>query len=298
MKLSLREHTVSSVLLEEFGESLKSIKVPSSRGCINEVYCYETDKRRFFVKINQKQSAGAFSAEFQGLESLRATRTIRVPQPYCFGDFPGGGAYLIMEYIPMKRIGLEALEKLGSQLGGLHALKKENRFGFHMDNTIGGTPQRNDWSFDWVRFFSFHRLKHQLDLVDNILEDPAIRDSGNELLDILPKFFEGIEISPSLLHGDLWSGNVGMDEEGLPVVYDPAVYYGHSEAELSIMEMFGGFPERFYTAYRRFLPKQEGEEERVLLYKLYHYLNHLNLFGSSYYSQSLSIIKTLISIHK
>ena len=123
--------------------------------------------------------------------------------------------------------------------------------------------------------------------------DDLLRDYGHKLLNRLPKYFEGKTVFPSLLHGDLWSGNVATDESGHAVIYDPAAYYGHYEAELGIAGMFGGFSEDFYRAYYEKIPKAEGYKEREGLYKLYHYLNHLNIFGRSYYSSCISIMKSL-----
>jgi len=147
------------------------------------------------------------------------------------------------------------------------------RFGWHRDNWIGGTPQINTWHDDWSTFFHECRIRPQLDLA---------RKNGFRLEE--PPRLENHHPQPSLLHGDLWSGNAGFIEEG-PVIFDPAGYYGDREADLAMTELFGGFPREFYAAYRKAYPLDAGYEQRKHLYNLYHLLNHLNLFGSGYLAQ-------------
>lgn len=159
-----------------------------------------------------------------------------------------------------------------------------------MNNTIGDTPQPNGWMDDWVEFFRERRIGHQLKLA----RDAQLSQLGGEVMEKMPEWFEGIgPIKPSILHGDLWSGNIGT-VDGAPSAFDPAVYYGHSEAEFG-MSWCAGFSDAFYDAYFEVLPKQEqGFEERRQLYLLYHYLNHYNLFGGGYKSQCVSIMKNLL----
>ncbi|EFJ43176.1 hypothetical protein VOLCADRAFT_66217, partial [Volvox carteri f. nagariensis] len=164
------------------------------------------------------------------------------------------------------------------------------QFGFPVDNTIGGTPQINTWSYDWEEFFRDRRLQPQLQMTG----DTQLKRMGENLCSNLHTFFEGIEVRPSVLHGDLWSGNIGS-VGGQPAVFDPATYYGHHEAEfgMSWCAGEGGFSPAFYSAYHDLIPRAPGFERRAELYRLYHYLNHLNLFGDSYYPQCATILKRL-----
>ena len=148
------------------------------------------------------------------------------------------------------------------------------RFGWHRDNWIGGTPQTNTWHDGWAGFFRECRIEPQLALA---------RKNGYPLT-FSSDLLRGHEPRPSLLHGDLWSGNAGFIDEG-PVIFDPAVYYGDREADLAMTELFGGFPLEFYAAYEKAYPLDAGYEQRKHLYNLYHLLNHLNLFGSGYLAQ-------------
>ncbi|MFT4551538.1 MAG: protein-ribulosamine 3-kinase [Chlamydiales bacterium] len=257
---------------------------PIGGGCINEAYCYSTDVGSFFVKINKNAAIQMFEGEVRGLKSLYESHSVRVPKVFFCDQLPNGGSFLVLEYIKLGTAREWTQRDLGGGLADQHLCTEESRFGFHVDNTIGSTPQINTWMEEWVSFFARFRLQYQLDLAFIKSGDELMRDCGHRLLDRLPGYFEGQEISPSLLHGDLWSGNMAVDEQGHAVIYDPAVYYGHHEAELGIMGMFGGFTEDFYKAYHEKIPEAEGFKERRELYKLYHYLNHLNIFGSSYYS--------------
>lgn len=172
--------------------------------------------------------------------------------------------------------------------------RTDKGFGFDMDNTIGSTPQKNPWTSDWVTFFRDHRLGYQLQLAEELYRDFDIVEKGRRLLDKLPYIFRDVKVEPCLLHGDLWSGNIAADDSGAPVILDPACYYGHNEAEFG-MSWCAGFGSSFYDAYFKVIPKQPGFEKRRELYRLYHYLNHYNLFGSSYRSSSISIIQTFVN---
>jgi len=138
-----------------------------------------------------------------------------------------------------------------------------------------------------VEFFKERRLKHQLQLAG----DAELLRMGNKLCSKLEIFFEGIDVRPSLLHGDLWSGNIA-DVDGTPCIFDPATYYGHHEAEFG-MSWCAGFEKKFWDAYHEVIPKAEGWDDRNDIYTLYHYLNHFNLFGNSYYTQCAQILQRL-----
>ena len=161
---------------------------------------------------------------------------------------------------------------MGRMLAALHR-HTNDRFGWKEDNWIGLSPQKNGWSTDWTEFFLEARLKPQAARA-GLLEDlPDVR-----------KILKDHHPAPSLLHGDLWSGNAGFTPDG-PVIYDPAVYYGDREADLAMTELFGGFPKDFYSSYRKEYPVDAGYERRKHLYNLYHLLNHLNIFGGGYLAQ-------------
>ncbi|CAH9098067.1 unnamed protein product [Cuscuta epithymum] len=179
---------------------------------------------------------------------------------------------------------------LGRKLAEMHkSSMSEMGFGFHVDNTIGSTPQINNWTQDWIDFYAEHRLVYQLRLACEHYADSTIYQKGQKLARNLRLLFQNVVIEPCLLHGDLWSGNIAYDKNGEPVILDPACYYGHNEAEFG-MSWCAGFGAAFYNAYFEVMHKQPGFEERKDLYMLYHYLNHYNMFGSGYRSSAMSII--------
>ncbi len=283
------EAAVSEALGEPFAITRRR---SAGGGCINEAWILEgADGRRLFVKLNAAHLADMFAAEALALEELARAGGPRVPRPIAHGT-AGGRAYLAMEYLPLGGRGDPAA--LGEALARLHAVEAE-RFGWHRDNTIGSTPQPNPWHTDWIEFLRHQRLGHQLDLAASQGYGGELYERGQHLLEALPAFFEGYRPRPSLLHGDLWSGNVDYTEAGEPVIFDPASYYGDREADLAMTELFGGFPRAFYDAYRHAAPLDPGYSVRRDLYNLYHVLNHLNLFGSGYLGQARALVDRLLA---
>ncbi|XP_035254334.1 ketosamine-3-kinase-like isoform X1 [Anguilla anguilla] len=163
----------------------------------------------------------------------------------------------------------------------------------HLRISCVAFTQVNDWQSDWVAFFTQQRLQHQLGLLEQSCGDREAQELWSQLQLKIPKMFEGAQVYPALLHGDLWSGNVAESSDG-PVIFDPASFYGHGEYELGIAGMFGGFGSAFYSAYHKKLPRAPGFETRKQLYQLFHYLNHWNHFGSSYRGSSLRIMRDLL----
>jgi fructosamine-3-kinase len=203
-------------------------------------------------------------------------------------------AWLMLEYLPLMSGGTRAMEKLGRSLAALHA-QPQKGFGWHRDNAIGATLQRNAYCDDWIAFWREQRLGFQLDLAARNGYAGTLQQQGEQLQARLDGLFVGHSPTPALLHGDLWSGNAGCTVEGEPVIFDPAVYQGDREADLAMTELFGGFPESFYAAYREALPLTTGYPQRRTLYNVYHVLNHLNLFGSSYRAQAERMMAQLLA---
>jgi fructosamine-3-kinase len=230
------------------------------------------DDRPCFRQANEARFADAFAAEAQGLAALRAAG-VRAPEPLAFG-VQAGEAYLLVEYLELRKDG--DWQALGRMLAAQHR-RHGTRFGWARDNFIGATPQQNGWLADWPTFFTERRLAPQLRLA---LENGFRLDPGN-VVELLAQH----RPQPSLLHGDLWSGNAGFLADGSPVLFDPAVYYGDREADLAMTELNGGFPKAFYAAYEAAYPLEPGYALRKHLYNLYHLLNHLNLFGGGYLGQ-------------
>ncbi|MHB1586781.1 MAG: fructosamine kinase family protein [Acidiferrobacteraceae bacterium] len=264
---------------------------PVHGGSINAASVVEDDDRRFFVKHNDPSRIDMFRAEAAGLQEISGTLTLRVPKPICWGHTEQA-AYIVLEHLTLHD-GTAAAEPLGWQLAAMHR-HVHDRFGWHIHNTIGTTPQINTESSDWVTFLRTHRLGYQLGLAERQGHRMLVK-SGHRLLERLPVFFQDYVPKPSLLHGDLWAGNYAADDDGRPVVFDPAVYYGDREADIAMTELFGGFPSVFYDTYRDAFPLDPGYTVRRHLYNLYHVLNHLNLFGGGYLAQAGDLIQRLLA---
>jgi fructosamine-3-kinase len=261
-------------------------------GCINTAVRLTDGEHAYFVKLNQASLLDMFEAESEGLQAMAKTETIRVPRPLCSG-LTSNQAYLVMEYIEMGHADRQNRGIAGRQLAEMHRASW-HEFGWHRDNTIGSTPQPNTPSSSWVDFWREHRLGFQLRLAARNGYGGSLQRGGERLLESFHYLIDH-DPQPSLLHGDLWGGNIAYDQEGQPVIFDPAVYYGDREADLAMTELFGGFGNAFYDAYRETWPLAPGYATRKTLYNLYHILNHLNLFGGGYLGQASSMIDRLLA---
>jgi protein-ribulosamine 3-kinase len=292
MKQKLFNH-LSSVIR---GETQRTFEVCGATsvhgGSINESFRLEgTNGECYFLKLNEARHHPIFVAEVAGLRAIGATNTLRVPQPIAHGVV-GEQSYLVLEYLELAPQGDAKL--LGEQLAELHRCKAK-AYGFVQDNFIGTTPQPNTWDSNWIDFWRKQRLGFQLQLAATKGGDTEMLSLGEKLMDALPAFFDGYTPQPSLLHGDLWSGNHAFTELGAPTIFDPAAYYGDRECDLAMTELFGGFPEKFYTAYRASWPLDEGYSSRRDLYNLYHILNHANLFGEQYAGRAKIMMQGLLA---
>lgn len=250
------------------------------------------DGREYFLKTHAGAAAypGMYAAEYKALLLLAATAAIRVPRPVACGE-----EFIVLEAFREGARKSDWPELIGRQLALLHQQTTHGQFGFEQDNYLGTTPQPNHWSGDWLSFWREHRLGWQLKLFAGKAGagDPLLV-LGDRLLARLDEYLGEVTESAALLHGDLWSGNAAADENGDPIIFDPASYFGHREAEIGMMRLFGGFGPRCEAAYGEVWPLAAGSEERIALYRLYHQLNHLNLFGRGYYQGCISTMKQLL----
>jgi fructosamine-3-kinase len=283
-------------ILEELGRGAPTAVRSLGGGCIADAAVAAFgDGSRVFVK-RAGGLPGMFQAEADGLRALAATRAIRVPRVLAVA-----AEALVLELIdsaPRKR---GFAEDFGRRLAALHR-HRGKACGFPRDNFIGATPQPNrpldarwedaapDDGSCWPEFFLERRLRFQVRLAGQ-------RGDGGELERLLDRsearirelLASAIE-PPGLLHGDLWGGNYIIDERGEACLIDPAVYYGHREADLAMTRLFGGFDGTFYAAYEEAAPLAAGHQERLPIYQLYHVLNHFSLFGGGYHEQARRIL--------
>lgn len=261
-------------------------------GCINQALRITlSDGTRYFLKHNAANHAAMFAAEAAGLQALQATQTLRVPAVLGQG-VEQGQAYLLLEYLPLQGNGNPRWA--GEGLAVLHR-HTAAQFGWQQDNFIGSTPQRNAWHTDWITFWQQERLGAQLAWAKQHGYPARAYTQGLRLLESVAALFDGYRPVPSLLHGDLWSGNLAYLPDGTPVIFDPACYYGDRETDVAMTELFGGFGADFYAAYAAAWPLDAGYRTRKTLYNLYHILNHFNLFGGGYAAQAERMTQRLLS---
>jgi len=254
-----------------------------SGGDINEAFELRlSDQRQVFLKTHAGAPRAMFTAEARGLEFLREARSLRIPEVLAVSPADDQGQpFLLLEFIRPVRPARGFDERLGRGLANLHRFGAPG-FGFDVPNFIGRLPQENRAHSGWAEFYRAERLEPQLRSAEAAGHvPPALQRSFERLFSRLPELV-GEPEAPARLHGDLWSGNLLVDEHGAPCLIDPAVYGGHREMDLSMMRLFGGFSERVFSAYAEVFPLSTGHPERVLLCQLYPLLVHLNLFGSGY----------------
>ena len=246
------------------------------------------DGRTCFLKTGSEHLDG-FYKEASGLKEIQKAKCIRTPYVLHVDE-----DFLLLEYIEQGRKDQNFFIRFGEQLANLHN-RSSLKFGFKEDNYIGSTPQLNQpnktEAESWVDFYYNKRLLYQYKLAEqNQLVGNELKNGFLVLENRIEEILEGSEEKPCLLHGDLWGGNYLCDLDSNPVLIDPAVYYGHREADLAMTKLFGGFTNEFYQAYRKQKPLPQGYDHRENIYLLYHVLNHLNLFGSSYYGQAVRLV--------
>jgi fructosamine-3-kinase len=292
---------------------------PVSGGMISQTARIRSGQGEYLLKWGGRGLPGFFAAEARGLALLAATQAVRIPQVLAYHDpkraenqeprterldepgsrvaLLGSDGCILLEWLapPARADRSAAFEQLGRQLAALHRASAPEH-GLDHDNYLGIVPQHNRWQASWPAFFRDQRLRPQGELArhNGFLSGQRAR-RFERLLDGIERLLAGHAPPASLLHGDLWSGNVLIGPGGAPALIDPAVSYGDRETELGYTALFGGFPERFYRAYDEVWPLPAGWRERRELYNLYHLVNHLNHFGETYGAQVDATLQRLTS---
>jgi fructosamine-3-kinase len=264
-----------------------------SGGSINQAYLISSNQAQYFVKINQSNLVEMFAAEAKGLSEIADTKTIKVPTVICWG-VAEAQSYLVLEYLDLiDNATPKNWNQMGRDLATMHQIRisPNRQFGWHIDNTIGSTPQVNTWEDNWATFFTNHRIGYQLQLAQS---NGGKFPRAEQLIAKIPSLLANYRPKPSLVHGDLWSGNVGFTTAGIPVIFDPATYWGDREVDVAMAALFGGFPNAFFQGYADVYPLDPDYSTRKILYDLYHILNHHNLFGGNYQGQANNMIDRLL----
>ena len=262
-----------------------------SGGCISDSLLLITESgKKYFLKVNNTQPEDMFIKEANGLKELSIANTIRIPHVIFVHS-----NYILLEAIESGTRIKNFFEDFGRRFAEMHKFTSD-QFGFYENNYIGSIPQINipqqNEANNWTEFYFNKRILFQYELaVKNGYGDSTLISLIKKLENKIQEILKGSDEPPCLLHGDLWGGNYIVDEKGEACLIDPAVYYGHREADLAMTKLFGGFSSEFYKAYNKFYPLPDGYDYRENIYKLYHVMNHLNLFGTGYYNQTISLLK-------
>lgn len=300
--------SLKETVRELFGNGISVVeKTPVSGGDINRAFKLTlSDGKYVFMKANSIENAAFFPEEEKGLNALRDCGVISVPKVIAHGiDDETQTSFLLLEYLESSPKIKNYAEVLGHELAALHKsetkkftelisnnLQSQNLFGFSSDNFIGYTKQINTPASKWSDFFRESRLIPQFNLAERYFDD-STKSKIEKLLSKIENIIPEPDF-PSLIHGDLWGGNVITGPDGKGWLIDPACYVGSFEAELAMTSLFGGFSSSFYNAYDEIIKISSDFSERIDLYNLYHLLNHLNIFGRSYLSEVIHIINEYI----
>ncbi|MCH8246084.1 MAG: fructosamine kinase family protein [Bacteroidetes bacterium] len=278
-------------LEEDLGEKVLE-DYPVSGGCIGTSAKLRTESGFCFAKWGDFKVARTFESERSGLQLLAsATSSIRIPEVVTETRLESGAGILVLEWIETSPHTPESWSALGRGLAEIHRAQEEF-YGLPSDNFIGASSQPNDRKSSWGEFFRDCRLRPQVEMARR--NGVWKLDWDSDFTRLLDRLEQILPENPgaSLVHGDLWAGNVLTDSKGKPVLIDPAVYYGHREVDVAMSSLFGAFGQPFYDAYAESWPLDNGFSQRRDVYNLYHLLNHLNLFGSSYASAVGTILQT------
>jgi len=275
------DHALQSRVEALLGHRVRALSRVTG-GDINDAFELGLDDRRsVFLKTNARAPLTMFAAEARGLEFLREAGALRIPEVLAVSAVGEAPPFLLLELIRSKAPRPDFDEQLGRGLANLHRFGAPC-FGFSDQNFIGRLVQENRAHASWADFYREQRLRPQLRAAEAAgLVPLSVRRKFEQLFDKLHELV-GQPEAPARLHGDLWGGNLHVDEQGAPCLIDPAVYGGHREMDLAMMRLFGGFSERVFAAYAEAFPLSSGHAERVQLCQLYPLLVHLNLFGRGY----------------
>lgn len=281
---------ISSALSEALEKDV-NVKITGGGGSSfaqSGVLTNEDDRTRYFYKSGNTQAdAAMLQGEYEGVLTMHKSNTIRVPKPLVYSATPK--PFVVFEYLNLSGGGDE-YEK-GRKVAQMHrSLSPNGDYGFHVDNTIGATPQRNTWEKTWADFYVKHRFRAILSMCSDL---GYSKSEVDDVASIIHSELTALSPPPSLIHGDLWGGNSGY-ADGEPVIYDPATYYGDREADLAMTYLFGGYGGKFYEGYNEECPVEEGfMERRKTIYNFYHIANHYVLFGGGYMNQARGMFESI-----
>ncbi len=284
-------HYIAQAIATETQQSfIIKDKKSIANGTVGRYYRISAGDRQYFVKIHNKDHLAHFRAEALSLKQIQSTKQITCPKVIALGSYIDK-SFLVLTYIPFSHPEPKTWYKLGQQLALMHKKSQHKRCGWQQNNFIGDSQQPNKWHSQWQQFFSEQRIVWQLRLLS---KKSVLLGDIQHISKVCQQLLQHHKVTPCLVHGDLWRGNIGFYQNN-PVIFDPACYYGDREVDLAMTELFGFFPSDFYQGYHDTYPLDKGYEVRKTMYNLYHILNHANLFGGIYIKQAKAMLTRLLS---
>jgi len=290
MSVAIRQATKNEAFK---GDKLEGGYGSGGGGATTGLIIDSTSKQEYFYKSTSLFGYAMLQAEFAGIKEMYETKTIKVPEPVAIGT-SSHNAFVVFEKLSLGGYG--SAETYAQKLAAMHSVSSSNgMFGWKMNNTCGATPQPNTYNKEWATFWDECRLGHMLSLCRR---DGAVYKREKELRAkthaLLSEHSHSCALLPSLVHGDLWSGNQAFTKDGEPVIFDPAVYWGDAEVDIAMTKLFGSNSNSFYQAYNTVRPQKPGWQLRETVYNTYHILNHYVLFGGGYFDQACRMMDRVI----
>ena len=281
-------------ICDELGETYPKSIEQVHGGDIHSAWQIEFSNRKLFLKKNIRNKKFLEFEKYclQNLRKYLNQENLVIPEVIAYKNI-NNIEILLIEWIDMQNFNQK---KLGKGLGEMHLHSNESNpkmFGYPVEGFIGTTHQKKGWEDNWIDCFLNLRIIPQLSIFQsNVLDKEIINTIKKKIKSEL------VNHKPinSLVHGDLWSGNVGMDQNGKGVIYDPASWWADNEVDIAMTKLFGGFGKEFYEEYHKIFPMKEGFDKRIIIYNFYHILNHANMFGGSYFNQVKDYVKAIINM--
>ena len=283
-----------SEICDQLGEPYPKSIEQVHGGDIHSAWKIEFANEKLFLKRNVRNK-NFLKFEKHCLQNLREhinKNNLIVPEVIAFKNFKNI-EILLMEWIDMHNFDQK---KLGKGLGELHLNSTESNpkiFGYPVEGFIGLTDQKKGWEKNWTDCFLNLRIIPQFSILKSNLID---KKTINIIIEKIRTELNTHKPINTLVHGDLWSGNVGVDKSGKGVIFDPACWWADNEVDIAMTKLFGGFGKEFYEEYHKIFPIKEGFEKRTIIYNFYHVLNHANMFGGSYLNKVKNYSKAIIDM--
>ena len=286
-------HIEVSEICNKLGEGRpKSIKHVLG-GDIHQSWQIEFQNTKFFLKRNERELKFLKFEEacLNNLQKYTNYENLIIPKIISYFEI-NNVELLLMEWIDMNN---SDQQKLGKGLGEMHIESNKfnpNSFGYPIDGYIGTTNQIKGWEKNWVKCFINLRIEPQLAILGESFLETNIT---NKLKSKIESQLNDHEPFNSLVHGDLWSGNIGINQMNKGVIFDPACWWADCEVDIAMTRLFGNFRNEFYENYHKIIPIKKGFQKRTIIYNFYHILNHANMFGGNYFNQVQSYIRNILS---